>query len=631
MNLKSFTLFWSILLLIAQQGKAQPENNTWIFGHHCGLDFNGGSPVFITSSLSSDEGAASVSDNAGNLLFYSDGNQVWNANDAVMPNGNGLLGNGPAMPGLPGSCTQGVAIVRFVNNTDKYYVFVLESMEQIIGPPFLPAYLRYSVVDMSLNGGLGDVVSGQKNIVVDSGIAEQMCVAKGDGCYCWLIVHSNHSAVYKSYKIDATGLHAAVASPGLYYNTGSGEMKISPDESKLAFDVQLMIGGVIHLPGSIELSHFNKATGQVSGTVLIDSINPYLKYGLSFSPDNSKLYSVNFTSSLVQYDITAYPDVTAINNSKVVLSTDQFGGMRLGPDNKIYITPSSIYSNAAIACINNPNLPGVLCNLNVNAIPTPPNYPFPAPANEYVGIGLGNPVVILDGVSDTVVHATQHIPLCSGDSVTLAATTVCDQYQWNTGSHAPGITVHNAGPYWVSGISGCAVYVDSFQVSLSHTEVHITENDTTICDDIPLALHARSPTEGTYLWNTGATTRDIIADKKGWYKVLFTDACGISEDSVRIEVEHCNCRPFIPNAFSPNNDAMNDRFMISVDCEVQQFSMSIYNRYGQRVFQSGKPQTGWDGTFGNKPCDAGTYYYYIHYIGTQGKTYTSKGDLTLLR
>src|SRR6185369_15240480 len=85
-----------LFLLISYQCFAQNEANIWYFGAQAGVDFNSGVPVSLTNcspSFNAFEGVGTVSDNAGNLLFYNDGNHVINANHVIMPNGNGLKSN----------------------------------------------------------------------------------------------------------------------------------------------------------------------------------------------------------------------------------------------------------------------------------------------------------------------------------------------------------------------------------------------------------------------------------------------------------------------------------------------------------------------------------------------------------
>lgn len=114
-------LFWVLLLggfWSWQPAHAQKENYNWYFGNRAALSFQSGEPVAVSgSALYSYEGSASISDAAGNLLFYTNGEEVWNRNHARMPNGAGLGGHN--------SASQVAAIVPRPGSSTLYYVFVV--------------------------------------------------------------------------------------------------------------------------------------------------------------------------------------------------------------------------------------------------------------------------------------------------------------------------------------------------------------------------------------------------------------------------------------------------------------------------------------------------------------------------
>src|ERR1700748_1229130 len=89
-----FILFY----LIQSATHAQRQNNNWCFGQNLRLNFNADSPVLMADSMQVIESSSSVSDDNGNLLFYTSGAFVWDRNNHLMPNGTGLSGNGPMMP-----------------------------------------------------------------------------------------------------------------------------------------------------------------------------------------------------------------------------------------------------------------------------------------------------------------------------------------------------------------------------------------------------------------------------------------------------------------------------------------------------------------------------------------------------
>jgi gliding motility-associated-like protein len=615
----------SILVVCADApAYAQGENNVWAFGYNEGLDFNSGQPVRIATNMNAWEGCSSVSSATGSLLFYSNGNDVWDASGNIMPNGSGLFGNGAIHPGTPASSTQGVAIVKVSNSFNRYYVFVLDAYEDVSGSG-TPGYLRYSVVDMSLNSGMGDVVAGQKNIIVDSFMGEQMYPVQGDGCFVWIVTLSRVSKEYKVFKVNGSGIHAAIISPGLGQLgfTMGGEMKVSPDRSLIAHIADTVI----------EIASFNSATGIISQPVLINAHSDS-KYGLSFSPDSKKLYCTDFVhDGITQYDVSAFPDPLAIQSSAfVVVPGPTFGNLRLGPDGKIYIAeidnmPGTVLGS--LSRINNPDLAGAACNFEVlngfsawNQFPLLPGF--------YTSRTLGANALILPPNSDTD-FSTTNINLCPGSSVTLSGNPLYDNFAWSDGSVASSLTTTSPGIYIVHGQNGCGNYTDSFYVKAIDPSVHILESDTSICQGESLTLHATSGIPGDFVWNTGIATSAITVNQSGTYIYSGTNECGEQTDSIKLGLRECSCVMFVPNAFSPNGDGLNDVFIPVTECTAERFMLNIYNRYGELVFQSYQPAEGWDGYYKSKPANVGTYFYYMRYQNVKTDMTEKKGDLTLVR
>src|SRR5690606_23628606 len=185
--MKKSSLLPGLLLLILMIHSlclcAQQEENIWVFGDYAGLDFNNGAPVPIQTAIEGfGEANASIADENGQLLFYTEGTIVWDRMGNVMPNGNDLIGSSLSSYTITSSTCQGALIVPMPNNKGKYYVFSLTAIESGMD------HLYYSVVDMDLNGGLGDVVPGQQGILIDSSLSEKMTAVVGDRCNVWLLV-----------------------------------------------------------------------------------------------------------------------------------------------------------------------------------------------------------------------------------------------------------------------------------------------------------------------------------------------------------------------------------------------------------------------------------------------------------
>jgi gliding motility-associated-like protein len=137
----------------------------------------------------------------------------------------------------------------------------------------------------------------------------------------------------------------------------------------------------------------------------------------------------------------------------------------------------------------------------------------------------------------------------------------------------------------------------------------------------------------SYTWNPFSNDPSIFNLANGVYVLYIQDANNCKDTATAtIRFDNC-CVPFIPNAFTPNNDGNNDRFRIKFLGDITLERFSIYNRWGQEVFFTKNPTDSWDGTYNDMPQASGTFYYYIK--GTCGNTSPTplelKGDLTLVR
>jgi gliding motility-associated-like protein len=136
----------------------------------------------------------------------------------------------------------------------------------------------------------------------------------------------------------------------------------------------------------------------------------------------------------------------------------------------------------------------------------------------------------------------------------------------------------------------------------------------------------------SFLWNTGAITEDIDPLGGGLYYVDVTDGnlCKVS-DSIFIDVHY---RVYAPTAFSPNNDDLNNEFVIyGLGTDLKAFNLRIFNRYGQTVFETNDPDEHWNGRLNNTgqelPVEVYTWTVEISYIG--GESVIDKGNVTLLK
>ncbi|WP_350284665.1 T9SS type B sorting domain-containing protein [uncultured Croceitalea sp.] len=359
--------FVLLLCFFSLYTNAQQEAAIWYFGEAAGLDFNSGVPVPLTDgALVTQEGCASIADATGNLLFYTDGSTIWNRNHAQMPNGNRLRGHP--------SSTQSAIIVPSPGNPNIYYVFTVFVQGN-------PGGLRYNIVDMTLDGGLGDVTL--KDVPLENRVLEKVtAVQHGNGTDIWVVAHRYGNDEFVAYQITPTGLNPApvvsavgVSHPFMTNGRGTrGYMKASPDGQFLA----LATSGTFHT----EVFRFDPFSGIVSDGLLLDDyfapipqFTYHVVYGAEFSSDSSKLY-IGYTfypdgtteiSSIHQFDMSAYDQATMIATGIEIAPPQnvEMGAFQLAIDGKIYVAQ---FGESYMGAINNPNVLGTAADYVQNAV-----------------------------------------------------------------------------------------------------------------------------------------------------------------------------------------------------------------------------------------------------------------------
>ena len=133
----------------------------------------------------------------------------------------------------------------------------------------------------------------------------------------------------------------------------------------------------------------------------------------------------------------------------------------------------------------------------------------------------------------------------------------------------------------------------------------------------------------SYLWSTGETTPTILVNQTGNYYV--TVAQNLCEASDTIGVVPGDCDVYIPSAFTPNNDNVNETFGVIDNVAVQYFSMQIFNKWGQLIFTSNDVTKKWNGTFKGKDVTNGAYFWMLTYVNRRGKKIYEQGTVLLIR
>jgi gliding motility-associated-like protein len=156
--------------------------------------------------------------------------------------------------------------------------------------------------------------------------------------------------------------------------------------------------------------------------------------------------------------------------------------------------------------------------------------------------------------------------------------------------------------------------------------------DSTLCKYEILELMVNS-WQSSFIWDNGSTLPARRIVKPGQYSVTVTNICGVKRDTVNVQYRDINCRFFLPTAFTPNRDGLNDRYK-PVTYNVDEMTFMIYNRWGQKIYEGNISDPGWDGTYMGQEVPSGSYVIYVSYkynLGYRFITETAETAFELMR
>lgn len=337
----------TLLLLFAIQPLvfSQGEFHTWYFGYHPGVSFNTTPPTALTNiNFSAQFNSTSISDSTGSFLFYSNGANIYDRSFNIMPNGSNLSG-------LAGLTNQPVFSIQSLADDSIYYIFTIDSYSW---PYILPhSGFRYSILNMRLNGSLGDIDGTHKNILIPSAYyassAINACRAHNNKD-AWVVVRINDvSNRFATYKITQSGLdtipvYSSSIVPHLTLTNGNSiaYIKISPDGNKL----------VATYSNLLEVCNFDDNSGAVQPLFTFTRpANTNLQAGCEFSPDGKLLYVQYWYPSqgiakIFQYDARK-TDSASFKSTEVIIGTrpNAHLSFQRAPDYKIYFSMTSVLTN----------------------------------------------------------------------------------------------------------------------------------------------------------------------------------------------------------------------------------------------------------------------------------------------
>ena len=394
---------------LSNRSFAQNESSYWYFGSNAGLNFkNGNRKALLNGKLFNNEVSACISDSTGDLLFYTDGENVYNKNHLSMSNGSGLFSDQ--------SSTQGALIIRLPGSRRYFYIFTISSTGD--GVSITEKGLCYSIVDIELDNGLGGIVQGKKNIRIREKCNEKLTAVKhSDGVSYWILINdfiedNIHAYHFTENGINLTPVRSNVGHIHNYTRNTLGAMKASRNGQKIALATWTY--------NSFIVLDFNNTNGIASNRIDISGSQQDMNwtYGVEFSPSGRFLYGSTMKSpyKIYQFDLERPSASDIFINRKLLVSRTErisgcdvfyFGGLQIANDGKIY---SSSLCDTLMSSINHPDKLAPYCEFSFRVVNLSGRRSF---------LGLPNfPYDLVMPILKPLILDNQ-IRICSGDRILL--------------------------------------------------------------------------------------------------------------------------------------------------------------------------------------------------------------------
>lgn len=307
-------------------------------------------------------------------------------------------------------------------------------------------------------------------------------------------------------------------------------------------------------------------TGPTSGTLRIDNPGDYQVTALLNGCERTASFSVDFEPPPT---LELGPDLERCEGEEVILNLSQAGVTYYWQDrpltDRININGSGVYTITAnkLNCFAEDSITVMF-------------YPIPA-------FSLGPERYI-----------------CPGESFIIEPDKTFAQLTWNDGNNEAMYAGTQPGVYWLEAEENNCFFRDTTEIKHYPLPEINLGSDTIVCHDKILKLNAWHPNVRSYRWQDGSIDPQIVVNEPGLYSLHVDD--GRCEAEFDIEVQFRQCQYFsmyIPNAFSPNSDGLNDEFkpFINPSVQIENYLFEIYSRWGEKLYSTTNPDEGWNGTF----------------------------------
>lgn len=219
--------------------------------------------------------------------------------------------------------------------------------------------------------------------------------------------------------------------------------------------------------------------------------------------------------------------------------------------------------------------------------------------------------------------------LCEGDVLVLSPQAGAYSWQWQDGSTQP-LQVNQSGTYALLMTNACGTFVHQCRVVFRQAPAFELK-DTSRCEGQFFRVELPEFWQANYQWSDGVSERIRVLTDSGAYEVRISNPCGESSSTMYLQLSDCVCHIYLPTAFSPNGDGLNDQLTVATRCALSSYEMEVYDRWGRLLFRSNQLDRGWDGYFNGQLLPPGAYPFVIRYTPEGRNARLEKGVVHLIR
>jgi gliding motility-associated-like protein len=376
-------------------------------------------------------------------------------------------------------------------------------------------------------------------------------------------------------------------------------------EIDLGPDVTLCAGETLQLDATAQNCTFLWSTGATTPDIIVhsDTIRPTVEYIVIADAKGCGIYrdTINITFAGTQHPFSLGPDTLLCPGESIVISAATPGATAYRWSNGARTQTTTINGRYDL----------------------------------WVFVSIGGVCEVLDTIKVRF-NALRNVDLggdttiCKGETLVLTADFGTGTYRWQDTSKQATFYVRKPGYYYVHAQIGRCESTDTIHVMFDDTlHIHLGP-DTLMCNKEVFKLYPMGA-GAQYKWQDSSSVPIYNVTQPGTYALVSSNTCGRAVDSVDVRFQDCTSQVYVPTAFSPNGDGMNDYFRPRYRGMISNFEISVYDRWGERVYYTTDPQIGWTGKKQGTYLPTGTYIWIMQYVsGDTGKLVKKNGSVTII-